>query len=417
MRAACLVLLIGCGFQSRATGDNSSDAAVAVDGSSGGSADAAPAAPDGTTSQNMLCSSIALGSPQFRASACAPLQPTAVVVSASASIDTVQGTSTQAGLTCAVVANGTGNAHVCAIAAPSIVIEANATLSARGANPLLLVAHAITIHGTVDVASHTTGAIGAGSLQGGCIPGALPFGAGGGRGGNFFDVGGLGGDDGVTPLTGGKGGGTFVTVALLGGCGGTRGGDGTAGGGSDGGNATGGPGGGVVWIASDTAPLIIDGNAVINASGASGAGGTTEHHGGAGGGAGGLIVLQAPTIQLDPTASIFANGGHGGGGAGANGSGTGFTGGASGSDPTGPGGPTAGGTDGTGGTDGDPTTNPPPNAGDGAPGFPGTPRTGSAGGTPGRAGGGGGGAPGAIRVVSATNITGSNVSPPPLRLQ
>ena len=36
---------------------------------------------------------------------------------------------------------------------------------------------------------------------------------------------------------------------------------------------------------------------------------------------------------------------------------------------------------------------------------------------PGPGGGGGGGGAGAIRVVSSTNITGPNVSPPPISLQ
>ncbi|HEY0477556.1 MAG TPA: hypothetical protein VGD37_08520 [Kofleriaceae bacterium] len=339
------------------------------------------------------------------------------MLSSSVTIDTDTGTSPQ-GLTCAT----TG--PICVLAAPSITITATGKLAAHGTRPLALLAHAITVRGTIDVASHYNAAPGAGARLGGCTFGSLAKGAGGGRGGHADGDGGPGGNEGLAPGTGGHGGGTFVIDTLLGGCGGTHGGDGSLLAGSpdvsDGGATTGGAGGGALWLASDPGPLILGPGAIINASGAAGAGGSAQGHGGAGGGAGGLILLQAATIQLDPAAAIFANGGPGGGGAGINQAGTGYIGGQPGTDPDGP---ASGGTSGPGGVDG--LLLAPPAAGtspgDGGLGYPSpsVARTGQPGGIAGRGGGGGGGGAGAIRVVSTADLPGTstNISPPPLRLQ
>ena len=399
MRAAWMFLLVGCGFQSRAA-SNAGDAG-------GGTPDAA------AVDLSPICPSISLGTPKFHASACATPTSALIRITGSPSFDTDRGASTATDLSCSRVPDGTS--EVCVLVASSIVIDPGAVVSAHGSLPFALFAHSITIKGTVDVASHLGGAVGAASLQSGCKPGKLASGAGGGRGGDAIDNGGPGGDDGSNSMTGATGGGTFVFDNFTeGGCGGTRGGGESASTGSDGGITTGGAGGGVVWIASLPGDLVLESGAKINASGASGIGGRSEGFGGAGGGAGGLIVLQAPNIRLDPAAAIFANGGHGGGGAGTNSSESGFTGGADGTDPSEP---TSGGGGGTGGFDGSSSAGGSPGGGDGGPGFPSTARGGQVGTTDGHGGGGGGGGPGAIRVVSATDITGSNVSPSPVLLQ
>lgn len=399
MRAAWMLFLAGCGFRSDATAPATSvDDAGTTDGTS-------PAGP--------ICASIAAGTPQFIASACAtpPAQP--LELASTTSVDTDLGTSSPPGTPCVRTSNG--NLGLCIIVAPSIVIAPGVTLSAHGTLPLALFAHAITIRGTVDVAGHAgSSLLGAGARRSGCIAGAFPSLAGGGHGGADSGQGGGGGDQGNAPGSGGHGSFSIGIVSVLGGCGGTRGGDRTIPTGDDGGASTGGSGGGAVWIVSDTAALTLDGGASINASGAGGQGGTADIPGGAGGGAGGVIVLQSPTIHLDPAAAIFANGGAGGGGAGANPATTGFTGGTDGTDPTGP---TSGGTGGTGGADGQGLLATDALGGDGSPGFPSDPRDGLPGGTAGHAGGGGGGGSGAILVVSSTGIAGANVSPTAVNLQ
>jgi hypothetical protein len=403
MRTAWVLFLIGCGFQSRTAGTPGTGS------DSGG--------PDGEPDLSQICPMISLGNPQFMANACATPDRPLAHITVNTSLDTDQGTSTpDNGLRCTRIATGntaTGPADVCVLAAASIVVDPGTILSAHGTLPFALFARSVTLQGSVDVASHLVGPPGAGSLRSGCIPGKLPTGGGGGRGGDAADPGGHGGDDGSNPMTGASGGGTFSFNNLSsGGCGGTQGAVG-GGAGSDGGIATGGGGGGALWIVSLSSDLVLGPGARINASGAGGAGGKDPGRGGAGGGAGGLIVLQAPRIQLDPSAAIFANGGHGGGGGGTNPTQAGFTGGADGTDPTGP---ASGGDNGTGGLDGNGTTGM-ANGGDGGPGYPGPTRDGKPGTSTGHGGGGGGGGPGAIRVVSATDITGPNVSPPPVLLR
>jgi len=382
------------------------------------SPDGGTTSPDGApVDLSPICPSIALGNPQFNAAACATPTSSLLQITADTSFDSDLGTSNAAGLTCARVHNtGASVGDICVLAAASIVVQSGVVLSAHGTLPFALFAQSITIQGTVDVASHLGGQVGAGSTTTGCARGSLPTGGGGGRGGDAAERGGPGGDDGSNIMTGATGGGSFSFNDITGGgCGGTRGGTGGAVGvpGSDGGNATGGTGGGAVWIVSLSSDLIIDAGAKINASGASGIGGQHEGEGGAGGGAGGLILLQAPRIRLDPSAAIFANGGHGGGGTGSNMGLSGFTFGTDGTDPVGA---MSGGDGGAGGLDGGLGTGM-PGGGDGGPGFPFTARDGLRGTTDAHGGGGGGGGPGAIRVVSATDIAGPNVSPPPVVLK
>lgn len=405
MRAVWALFLIGCGFQSRTA--NNPDAGI----------DASFPPDTDTADLSPICPSIALGKPQFNATGCATPTQAVVRITADTSFDTDRGSSTpDIGLTCVHLTTAnppTGPVDVCVLAAASIIVEPNVVLSAHGSIPFALFARSITLQGTIDVASHLGGPPGAGSLLTGCIAGKLPTGGGGGRGGDATDHGGQGGDDGSNPMTGASGGGTFSFDNLSGGgCGGTQGAVG-GGAGTDGGMATGGDGGGALWIVSLSNDLILEAGAQINASGSGGAGGKDPGRGGAGGGAGGLILLQAPHIQLDPAAAIFANGGHGGGGGGTNPTQMGFTGGADGSDPTGS---ASGGTGGTGGLDGNGSTGTAA-GGDGGPGYPSPMRDGKKGTSTGHGGGGGGGGPGAIRVVSATDIAGPNVSPPPILLK
>jgi len=395
-RCSCVVLLAACGFQSR----------MSADDVSGGD----PFVPEN------LCAEVSAGSPPFMIpQTCVQTTASSIDITADTAIDTTAGTSD---LRCTVVPSS----KTCVLAASAIHIAANAKLSARGARPLALFAHTITIDGTLDVASHLGAVPGAGTRPDACTAGVLARGAGGGRGGAAAGPGGDGGNEGgidsAVQGTGARGGATFSVVTLAGGCGGTRGGDGTTTSMSpdlsDGGSSTGGAGGGAVWIYADRDPLVIAAGAVINASGAPGAGGATPGHGGDGGGGGGLIILHAPSIQLDPTAMIFANGGPGGGGAGINASGTGYKAGTPGTDPDGP---ASSGSAGQGGTDGD-SGPPPANEGDGGLGYPSSSTRGhDGGGVPGRGGGGGGGGAGAIRVISSQELAvSSNLSPPPIRL-
>ena len=342
----------------------------------------------------------------FHVTACTMGIVANIDVSQSVSIDTDTGSSDSPDLRCAQLTSA--NNAICAVAAGAITIRAGVTLSAHGTRPLALLGHSVDLAGAIDVASHIAGPRGPGANLG-CSP-AFPMatGAGGGGGGGFGTGGGRGGSPGATGIGGGPG--TSIALAdLAGGCDGGRGGDGSNNGGPAGPGAA---GGGAVWIASDTTPLTIHSTASIDASGASGLGGrspgnSSVSHGGYGGGSGGLIVLQAPTIQLDATAVIFANGGHGGGGS------EGPIPGMDGTDPTGPTGAGAGGGGGMGGAAQSLV------GGDGGAGWPGSGSgpSGVGDGGMGEAftdsgGGGGGGGAGVIAVASATSISGPNVSPP-----
>src|SRR5882672_3725138 len=182
MRTACVLFLIGCGFQSRTAGNpgTGSDASVLPDSDQ--------------VDLSQICPMIALGSPQFMAAACATPTQALVRITASTSFDTDLGTSTpDNGLRCVRVStdnSATDPNDVCVLAAASIVIEPGVVLSAHGLIPFALFARSFTLQGTVDVASHLGGPLGAGSLRSGCIPGTLPTGGGGGRGGDAADRGG-----------------------------------------------------------------------------------------------------------------------------------------------------------------------------------------------------------------------------------
>lgn len=222
---------------------------------------------------------------------------------------------------CDEIVAQSGGPSLCLVAARSITVRAGAQLAGIGPNPLVLVAaDTLVVDGTIDVASHATGAAGAGAAttcgdgNTGGNGGNQDAAGGGGAGGSFGTPGGQGGNgrNGSSTM-GGAGGQALAAVtptAVQGGCPGGRGGSGGGGGGS----GEGGAGGGAVYLIAGTA-LSISG--VVNASGAGGGEGTdgANSSGGAGGGgSGGMIGLDAPTISV--TGSVFANGGGGGGGGG-----------------------------------------------------------------------------------------------------
>lgn len=123
--------------------------------------------------------------------------------------------------------------------------------------------HSIEIDGAIDVASHIGGQQGPASDLTGCNSGTRATRNGGGQGGTYdAPLGGEGGAGNVGAGGGDKAG--MIAITMRGGC---------PGGPSSGGAATiGGHGGGAVWLAVDTGMLLLGDGAIINASGASGAG-------------------------------------------------------------------------------------------------------------------------------------------------
>lgn len=277
-------------------------------------------------------------------------------------------------------------ADVCVVAASSVSIPAGLHITVIGSRPLVVYStHEIAIAGTLDVASHVGGALGAGANPMSCIVGTLPSGAGGGAGGSFATRGGRGGVPSL--LIGGSPGasaGPMTIATLRGGC------PGQDGGGASGGGAG---GGAVLLVAAEQIELA--GSAIVNASGQSGDQSASPSHGGNGGGAGGMIAMAAPSISVAPLAQVFANGGHGGGGANS------VAPGSAGVDPTGA---TSGGSGGVGGGQ---------NGGPGGTGYPATAAGGDAVSSGQGGGGGGGGGAGVIRLFTANAMIGGAISPPP----
>jgi hypothetical protein len=268
---------------------------------------------------------------------------------------------------CATDVVGAEAANWCVIAGTDVTVT-SAGLAATGNKVLVLLAtNALTIDGTLDVASHRGGNLGAGAGLGTCNAGTAPGAPGGGAGGSFGDLGGDGSGTGKG-TTGAK---PAAPTAVRSGCEGQPGNGPTPG--------ARGRGGGAVMLVADA---VLQGAGTINASGASGGGGTPgsgNASGGGGGGSGGMIVLAAPSITL--SGLVFANGGSGGEGSGT-GSGTGNPG----TDPTG----AAAATGGNGGSS---------SGGDGGDGGAAGATTGGPGGTATNGGGGGGGSVGIVRVL------------------
>ncbi|HEX4422591.1 MAG TPA: hypothetical protein VH165_31970 [Kofleriaceae bacterium] len=298
-------------------------------------------------------------------------------------IDTVTTIDTGSSPMCATpISGGTG---YCVVLATNIVMTS--TLRGTGAKPLVLIASdSITSTGNalIDVSSKRSGAteLGAGYDPASCktSAGVAPTNSGGGAGGSFTGLGGVGGDNtGQNKGAGGTPGDPATTpiTELRGGCPGQSG---------QGSANTGGHGGGAVFLIAGT-KIGLDGE--INAGGEGGLGGTLGNGGGGGGGAGGMIGFFAPTIMA--TNAIIANGGGGG-------EGGGIAKGDDGDDVTGTD-PSSGGS-GVNGTGGD--------GGAGAAGSAAGP--GAAGKSGSSTGGGGGGGAGLIKAPMGANL-GTSVSP------
>lgn len=207
------------------------------------------------------------------------------------------------------------NTTACVVAGASISIANGVTVRATGSKPLVLLATggAITVDGTIDVASHvalpTPPTPGASANFAGCDAGTVPNNGGGGAGGSFGSLGGNGGNGRNVAASGGAAGATQVPNALRGGCPGQDG-DGAANFGP------GGASGGAVYLIATTS-VAIGAAGAINASGAGALNGFLSGSvGGGGGGSGGLIGIDAPAITN--AGNVFANGGGGGEGSGQN---------------------------------------------------------------------------------------------------
>jgi hypothetical protein len=203
----------------------------------------------------------------------------------------------------------------CIITGSTIV--AASTVMATGDRPLVLLAtDAITISGTLDVASHVGGS-GPGANRDcpafGRIPSSGSTG-GGGAGGSLTTAGGNGGTSAGVATSNGLAAATLgVPTTLHGGCAGEQGGDGN---GTTVDHGQAGSGGGAVYVLAANSIAIAG---TINASGASSAGaGASSHCGGGGGGSGGTIALYASTIDA-AGAKLVANGGGGSSGGSNNG--------------------------------------------------------------------------------------------------
>jgi hypothetical protein len=200
----------------------------------------------------------------------------------------------------------------------SLVIDGAGPLQLSGTNALALVSlgdvtirvpidATVSCGGGLDIVGGFHGGQGGGDGTG---PGGGKHGQGGGDktgGGGGAGYAALGGDGGVSTQGGAAGaaGGVYgddVITVLFGGSGG--------GGVNNGGTAMhGGSGGGAVQIVANGTIHIEVGGINVGGCGGNAAG----QGGGAGGGAGGTILLEAPSILVDPAAFLAANGGGGGG--------------------------------------------------------------------------------------------------------
>jgi hypothetical protein len=210
---------------------------------------------------------------------------------------------------------GAGNPMICVKKFATVTIAATGTLTASGPNILAIVATtAMTIDGTVDVSSTTTGP-GPGGEMADCSGGQPAQASAGGGGAGFLTVGGSGAVS--SQITGGTGGAAGViggTPELTPGRGGAAGGQG---GPQAQAVAAGGFGGGAIQLAS-CATVTISMTAVLDAGGGGGGGGngslqaTIDPGGGGGGGSGGSILIEGASVTV--AGGVFANGGGGGSG-------------------------------------------------------------------------------------------------------
>lgn len=199
----------------------------------------------------------------------------------------------------------------CVVTGTSITIPAGVRVSAIGTRPLVVVAlDSIDLEGTLDVSSHRSPAevIGPAHDDSRCIATSGSddaIGGTGGAGGSFQFLGGAGGATGTTPPA--QPGQAPTLVSLHGGCPGAKGGSylETAAGAL-------GHSGGALYLMAGASIVLGPGAALL--SNGEGGGKAGIDGGGGGGGTGGMIVLDAPSIALATSATVFAEGGGGGGG-------------------------------------------------------------------------------------------------------
>lgn len=210
---------------------------------------------------------------------------------------------------------------VCLVHATSVNIGPGGSLTATGSRPLAIAsATTLTLDGTIDVSSRRGVRTGPGAGDASCTFAATPEedigGAGGGAGGSFGAIagnGGVGDSDNSSGNNGtaaaGQAGAAAMATYLRGGCAGQRGANESSTGGMGG---SGGFGGGALYL---YAPMRVEVNGQIRATGAGGTGGQVQS-GGGGGGSGGLVVIESAVVAVTVMGQISANGGGGGEGGG-----------------------------------------------------------------------------------------------------
>lgn len=199
----------------------------------------------------------------------------------------------------------------------NLLLGAQSVLRVIGDRPVVIAAHGdITIAGEVD-ASSSFGTAGAGSNPNACEPRQATVGtddasgAGGGGGGGYGGLGGAGGNGSLASMNVAEGGTGGLAIpapsGILAGCRGRRGGAGD----DSGVHATGGHGGGAVYMAACESIAVTG---TVHAGGAGGRSGNRDG-GGGGGGSGGYVGLDAMVVEVGAGAILAANGGAGGAGA------------------------------------------------------------------------------------------------------
>jgi hypothetical protein len=205
-----------------------------------------------------------------------------------------------------VVLSQSGGPQIRVVSVTRLSVQKGVTLRVVGDRPLVVAAWTdISVDGTVDVGSDSKD--GAGADPSDCASHAAKDGStdhnegGGGGGGGFGGDGGDGGDGRSGSANGGaKGAKIAPPTVVRGGCEGGRGGDS---------GGSGGSGGGALQL---SARLAITVAGTLHAGGERGAGAGTGDKGGGGGGSGGYLGLDAPSVTLESTAILAANGGGGG---------------------------------------------------------------------------------------------------------
>lgn len=203
------------------------------------------------------------------------------------------------------------------LVANGIRIYEDAVLRIEGSRPIIIASWtSVIVDGWIDVSSGVNG-VGAGADAIACavypalagLPGDT--GGGGGGGGGFGGTGGEGGEGKGAAAGSGGSPPSWMGDELRGGCAGAAGGRGENGSVS----GYGGAGGGALQLTARTAVIV---SGVVQAGGSGGQPGIALS-GGGGGGSGGMIWIEAPTVALDGSAVVSANGGGGGEGGDENG--------------------------------------------------------------------------------------------------